>query len=197
MKKMILIYLAFSLLFTATACKNGGNNMSSGNTTTTTNTQNNSNTAKPSDSDKKTVSLPSWNKDEYEPVAQEWKTRAEKILQADKIDKVEYACYDTGAYQVFSSTDSALIEQWKVIIPKFRWTVVPYEAYIGSPPGVLTFYKGKEPIKLLVGNTILSHIQLEAGHPDAMLRIDNLDEVGGEYTSLLMKMGVPSPYITE
>ena len=168
--------------------------MSSGNTS---NTQNNSNSAESPGSAEKTVPLPAWDKAEYESVARKWKTRAEKILQSDKIDKVEYACYDTGDYQVLSSTDNALIEKWQALIPKFRWIVVPYETYFGSPPGVLTFYKGEEPMQLLVGYTILDHIQLETGHPDTMLRIDNSDEVGNEFTDLLMEMCVPSPYITE
>ena len=175
MKKFMLLCLAACLIFTLTACDNGENNMSSENA----------------------VRLPAYDKEAYKPVAQEWKTRADSILQAKKIDKIEYACYNTGEYQVFSSQDSTLVSRWKTLIQKFKWTVVPFELYEGSPPGVLTFYEGDNPVRLLVGYTVLGRIQLETGQPDAMLQIENSSEVGEEYIGLLMAMGVPSPYVTE
>ncbi len=151
-----------------------------------------------SGSDAPSVALPAWEQAEHEAVAREWQARAETVVREKDFDRVEYVYTEDGEPHVYASQDGALIERWQILIPKLRLTVVPFEMIYGGSPGVLTFYKGDEAVDLLIGyTTLIDNIQLNTGNRDPMLRVDNLDEVGEEYTDLLMEMGVPSPYLPE
>ena len=141
----------------------------------------------------KTIPVPSWENKEEKTVAEAWKTRAEKILQSDKISKVEYIQYFDGVpYQVFSSQDTLLINRWKTLLPQFRCSVIPFEFYFGGA-ATLTFYEEEVPLSLWVDHQALSIFMIEEGKTDFMLRIDNYDEVKDELSAILTAMGLPDP----
>ncbi len=139
----------------------------------------------------------------YESVAQEWQTRAKRVVLADDIDRIEYD-YDSpdGVRHTISSQDPALIARWQALIPQIRLTATALRSVVpqGDPfiaaVFTLTFYRGDEAIELLSGSyrDLMPCIQLSRNDAAIVLRCDNDREVAEEVRALTEAIGRFPPY---
>ena len=197
MKKLICILLSVLLAFLLVSCaKTAAENEDTSDefaiTTASMEGDNSMTQEKPS-----TTDLPSVTNDAQrnEIVAHAWDTRAENILQATAITRVEYVIESIWEEpQIYSSEDSDLIARMKTWLSELRYTVIPYEGYFGSFRTTLTFYEGDTSLQLFKAHPTQNILVIEecaTGRYNASWRMVRIDEKAtGELISLLREMGV-------
>lgn len=141
-----------------------------------------------------TVPLPAFEEAGFEQTARDWQARAEAFINAEKIESVTFGVYHVGEPDLYTSDDPEIIERWKRLVANMRLTAVPFEMYYGGAQGV-TYRCNGEDIALFGAFSYHFGIPINLGNadsdlPSAALRIDNRNEVEGEYLALQRAMGV-------
>jgi len=169
MKKSIFICFIIFSIFTTTSCN-------------------------PNNNSTKVITAPLWENKEENAFSDECKTKIDKILQSNKITKVEYNTMDGSGHFIYPTQDSVLIERWRTLISKLNCRVVPFEIYWGGGAG-LTFYEDEIPkdeipfhISITSSNGIISITNVEKAEPDYMLQISNYNESKNELFALISDM---------
>jgi len=196
MKKLVCILLSVLIAFSIAACTEAAvdeNTASSEITTTTASAEGEINMTQ--DNVPTSVPSPIRNDAQNEIVARAWDKRAENILQATAITRLEHVIQPYGGEpQVYSSEANVLITRMKTWLSELHYTIIPFELYVGSFRTTLTFYEGDIPLQLFNAYPTPNILVIEEGTPGRyndswkMVRID--DEAQEELMEILREMGV-------